>query len=103
MSSKESASKSTYFFQLLGPLMACLFWFFIELDVNNHTVSLMAGVAVWMCTWWFTEAVSLAVTALVPVFVMPILGIADSKLVAQQYSDSIIFLFIVIHSNRILY
>ncbi len=54
----------------------------------------MAGVAVWMCTWWFTEAVGLAVTALVPVLVIPVLGISDCKTVAQQYSDSIIFLFI---------
>jgi len=84
----------TYFFQVLGPLLAFVFWFFIELDASNHNVSLMAGVAIWMCTWWFSEAVSLAITALVPVFVLPILGIADSKIVAQQYSDSIIFLFI---------
>jgi sodium-dependent dicarboxylate transporter 2/3/5 len=83
-----------YFFQLLGPLLAVLFWFFIELDATNHQVSLMAGVALWMCTWWFTEAVGLAVTALVPVFILPVLGISDCKSVAQQYSDSIIFLFI---------
>jgi sodium-dependent dicarboxylate transporter 2/3/5 len=94
MSATSNKHFSTYLFQLLGPLLACVFWFFIELDQNNQQVSLMAGVAVWMCTWWFTEAVSLAITALVPVFVLPILGIADSKIVAQQYSDSIIFLFI---------
>jgi sodium-dependent dicarboxylate transporter 2/3/5 len=47
-----------------------------------------------MCVWWFTEAVGLAVTALVPVLMLPVLGIADVKTVAQQYSDSIIFLFI---------
>ena len=94
MSSSSQNHKLTYFFQLLGPLLASVFWFFIELDPANHKVSLMAGVALWMCTWWFTEAVSLAVTAFVPVFVLPLLGIADSKIVAQQYSDSIIFLFI---------
>jgi sodium-dependent dicarboxylate transporter 2/3/5 len=59
-----------YFFQLLGPLLACLFWFGVELDTNNHNISLMAGIALWMCTWWFTEAVSLAVTALVPVLML---------------------------------
>jgi solute carrier family 13 (sodium-dependent dicarboxylate transporter), member 2/3/5 len=79
---------------VLGPLLAVMFWLFIDLDKTNHQVSLMAGVAIWMCTWWFTEAVGLAVTALVPVFVIPILGIADVKSVSQQYSDSIIFLFI---------
>lgn len=83
-----------YIFQALGPLLAIFIWTFTELDPENHKVSLMAGVAVWMCVWWFTEAVGLAVTALIPVFVLPVLGISDSKSVAQQYSDSIIFLFI---------
>lgn len=54
----------------------------------------MAGVAVWMCTWWFSEAVSLAITALIPVLMLPVLGISDCKTVSQQYTDSIIFLFI---------
>ncbi len=53
----------------------------------------MAGVAIWMCIWWISEAVNLAVTALVPVLMLPILGIAEVKSVAQQYTDSIIFLF----------
>ena len=83
-----------YIFQVLGPLLAVLIWLFTDLDKSNPQVSLMAGVAVWMCTWWFTEAVGLAVTALVPVLMLPVLGIADCKTVSQQYSDSIIFLFI---------
>jgi solute carrier family 13 (sodium-dependent dicarboxylate transporter), member 2/3/5 len=83
-----------YIFQLLGPLLACIIWFGVELDANNHKVTLMAGVAVWMCVWWFSEAVSLAITALIPVLMLPILGIADCKTISQQYTDSIIFLFI---------
>ncbi|MGZ4099952.1 MAG: SLC13 family permease [Bacteroidia bacterium] len=83
-----------HIFQILGPLIAILFWVFADLDKDNHKVTLMAGIALWMCTWWFTEAVSLAVTALVPVLMLPALGLADCKTVSQQYSDSIIFLFI---------
>lgn len=83
-----------YFFQILGPVLAILIWKFTDLDPLKPEVSLMAGVAVWMCTWWFSEAVGLGVTALVPVLMMPVLGIADVKSVSQQYSDSIIFLFI---------
>lgn len=75
-------------------MLALVFWLFIDLDKDNHQVSLMAGIAIWMCTWWFSEAVNLAVTALVPVLMLPALGIADCKTVSQQYSDSIIFLFI---------
>ncbi|MEO6303900.1 MAG: SLC13 family permease, partial [Bacteroidia bacterium] len=88
------STNKKYFFQALGPLLAMVFWFFIDLDKNNHQVSLMAGVALWMVTWWFSEAVSLAVTALVPVLMLPVLGIADCKSVSQQYTDSIVFLFI---------
>jgi sodium-dependent dicarboxylate transporter 2/3/5 len=83
-----------YIFQLLGPLLAVLVWTFTDLDPGNKQVSLMAGVAVWMCVWWFTEAVGLAVTAMVPVLMLPVLGISEATTVAQQYSDSIIFLFI---------
>lgn len=77
-----------------GPVSALLFWFVVELDVQNHQVSLMAGVVVWMAIWWLTEAVPLAITSLLPVILLPLLGIADSKVVCSQYMDSIIFLFI---------
>ncbi len=77
-----------------GPLVAALMWLFVDLQPGEPKVTFMAGIAVWMAIWWFTEAVGLAVTALLPVLLMPILGIADAKLVANQYTDSIIFLFI---------
>jgi sodium-dependent dicarboxylate transporter 2/3/5 len=73
--------------------VAVLFWLFIDLDSKNANISLMAGVALWMAIWWVTEAVSLAVTAIIPVLMLPVLGIAEVKEVAQQYTDSIIFLF----------
>jgi solute carrier family 13 (sodium-dependent dicarboxylate transporter), member 2/3/5 len=79
---------------LAGPLAAILIWLFFDLDPGAPKVTFMAGVAIWMAIWWFTEAVNLAVTALLPMLLMPIMGIADAKLVAQQYTDSIIFLFI---------
>jgi solute carrier family 13 (sodium-dependent dicarboxylate transporter), member 2/3/5 len=89
-----SKNISKYLLILIGPLAASLIWLFTDLDPVNPKVTLMAGVAVWMSLWWFTEAVHLAVTALIPFLIMPLLGIADTKSVAQQYSDSIIFLFI---------
>lgn len=85
---------SKYIPQILGPLLAVLIWLFADLDPANRQTTLMAGITVWMCVWWFTEAVSLAVTALIPVLMLPVLGISDCKTVSQQYTDSIIFLFI---------
>ncbi len=83
-----------YIYQVLGPVLAIFIWLFTDLDPANRQTTLMAGITVWMCVWWFTEAVSLAVTALIPVLMLPVLGISDCKSVSQQYTDSIIFLFI---------
>lgn len=81
-------------FKLLGPALALFICAFTDLDPVNPKVTYMAALTVWMCVWWFSEAVSLAVTALVPVLMLPLLGISEVKQVAQQYTDSIIFLFI---------
>lgn len=67
---------------------------FTDLDPANPLVTKMAALTVWMAIWWLTEAVHLAVTAFIPIVFMPLLGIADPKVVAFQYMDQIIFLFI---------
>lgn len=77
-----------------GPLVACILWSFFDLQPGSPKVTYMAGVAVWMAIWWFTEAVELAVTALLPMILLPVFGLGDAKSVAQQYTDSIIFLFL---------
>ena len=79
---------------LLGPLLALIVYFGTDLVPGNPLVTKMAAVTVWMAAWWLTEVVHLAVTALLPVILLPVLGIADSKTTAFQYMDPIIFLFI---------
>ena len=54
----------------------------------------MAAVGALMATWWITEAVHIAVTALLPVALVPLLGIMPSSQVAPHYANHIIFLFI---------
>ncbi len=79
---------------ILGPLLAAVVFFGFDLMPGNPMVTRMAAVAVWMAVWWLTEAIHLAVTALLPIILLPVLGIADSKTTAFQYMDPIIFLFI---------
>ena len=54
----------------------------------------MAAVAALMAVWWITEAAHIAVTALLPVALVPMLGIMPSSEVAPHYANHIIFLFI---------
>ena len=68
---------------------------FLFTDFNgDDLVKSMAAVALMMSIFWVTEAIPLAATALLPLVLFPLLGIASSKTTANQYTSSIIFLFI---------
>jgi len=54
----------------------------------------MAGVTALMAAWWMTEALPLAATALIPLALFPVLGIATPAQTAISYGDRMIFLFL---------
>ncbi len=47
----------------------------------------------WMLVWWIGEAIDLAVTALLPIVLFPLLGIMDIEATTKSYGSSVIFLF----------
>ena len=47
-----------------------------------------------MIIWWLSEAVSISVTALIPLAIFPLLGIADIKEISANYANPIVFLFL---------
>lgn len=53
----------------------------------------VVAVASWMVIWWITEVVSISATALLPLVLLPLLGINDIKTVATSYAHPIVFLF----------
>jgi sodium-dependent dicarboxylate transporter 2/3/5 len=53
----------------------------------------VAGVALLMATWWVTEAMPLAATALLPLVLFPLLGIVSIDAAAAPYANPVIFLF----------
>ena len=53
-----------------------------------------AAIFVWMGIWWATEAVPIAVTALIPLVFFPILGVANIESTAAPYANKNIFLFL---------
>lgn len=77
-----------------GPLVFLLVSF-VGIDGQPFSVlSFMAATTLWIAIWWMLEPVHLAVTSLLPLVLLPVLGIADMKLVAMQYMDQVLFLFI---------
>lgn len=79
---------------IAGPAAFFFILFFADLSPGHLQVTRMAAVTIWVATWWLTEATDVAVTALLPFVLIPMLGIADSQTVAAQYMDQNIFLFI---------
>ncbi|GAB4148305.1 MAG: SLC13 family permease [Bacteroidia bacterium] len=79
---------------LSGPVSALLLFFIAYNNDVTTEASLMAGIALWMAVWWMAEVVHMAITSLLPMVLLPVLGIAKAKDVSLQYMDSIIFLFI---------
>ena len=51
------------------------------------------GLALLMAVWWTTEPVPIGITSLMPVIVMPLLGIGDIGTAAAPYANPVVFLF----------
>jgi sodium-dependent dicarboxylate transporter 2/3/5 len=51
------------------------------------------AVMLWMAVWWLTEAIQIAETALLPLVLFPLLGVATMKDTAYPYADHLIFLY----------
>ena len=84
-----------------GPLLALVVYAFLPAQVAgtdeasslDHAGRATAAVAVWMATWWMTEAIPLYATALLPLALFPLLGIANMHDAAAPYAHELIYLF----------
>jgi sodium-dependent dicarboxylate transporter 2/3/5 len=77
---------------LLGPIL-----FFIVVNLPFFLISekgdAVIAVALWMVIWWITETVNIAVTALLPLILFPLLNVMKIDAVGANYGSPIIFLF----------
>ncbi|CAN5374842.1 SLC13 family permease [soil metagenome] len=76
-----------------GPVLALAVLFFADLVPGKPIPTRAAAVAVLMAIWWITDALPLAVTALLPMVLFPVLGILSGKDTAAEYFNDTIFLF----------
>ena len=79
---------------ILAPLIFLLLVFFVDLDPQHPAITRTLAVGLVMAILWITEFVPLAVTALLPVVLFPLLGIMDGRIVSATYFNHIIFLFL---------
>lgn len=88
---------------IVGPLLAAVVFVMLpEGQLSDptgaHPTSFPAkfclAISIWMALWWITEALPLAITALIPLLVFPLLQVRPFFDVAKSYFHPIVFLFL---------
>jgi sodium-dependent dicarboxylate transporter 2/3/5 len=77
---------------LLGPLLFFIIQF-SPITLVSEKADAVIAVAIWMVLWWVTETVNIAVTALLPLILFPLLKVMEIADVGANYGSPIIFLF----------
>ena len=62
-------------------------------DSLSFEAAAVLATASWMVSWWISEAVSISVTALLPLIIFPLTGVMAVNDVGANYGSSIVFLF----------
>ena len=79
---------------LLGPAITILMLLASPPAGLSDAAWTTAALAILMAVWWATEAVPIAITALLPLVLFPILGVATIHETAAPYSNKVIYLFL---------
>jgi sodium-dependent dicarboxylate transporter 2/3/5 len=74
----------TRFFRWFGPLAALFAYGLATASEMPFAFAATLALTVLCAAWWMSEAVDPAFTALLPLGLLPVLGILDAKQVAQS-------------------
>ena len=77
----------------LGPIAFLVIYFFVESPGLNPEAKAMLALTLWMAVWWITEAIPIAGTALLPLILMPLLGILKIAPVSANYMHPTVLLY----------
>ena len=77
-----------------GPWVFILIQLFFQSEsLSSEGLSVLA-ITAWMAIWWITEAIAIEATALLPLILFPLLGVADISATGASYAHKFIFLFL---------
>jgi len=77
-----------------GPVLFVITWQWMLYSGHPNGMSITAGLLAWMALWWMTEAVNIYITALLPLFILPLSGVVKMSEITPSYMNDIIVLFI---------
>lgn len=94
----DSETKGLPRSQVVGIVLGAVFLFATVLLPSPETMAAEAwaalGMMLLMATWWSTEAIPIPATALLPILLIPALGLGTIGEATEPYANPIIFLFL---------
>jgi len=90
----DGRSRSQVVGLFLGPALLLIMLLAGGPDALPATAWITAAIGVLMAVWWATEAVPIAVTALLPIVLFPMFGVETIQETVPPYANKVIFLFL---------
>ena len=78
----------------LGPALFLLTLLLPQPEGMSPAAQHVAAVTLLMATWWITEAIPIAATALLPIVFFPLLGVMSTAKTTTAYANHLIYLFL---------
>ena len=78
----------------LGPFLFCIVFFLQPFEGLNEQANAVLASTLWVATWWLTEALPIAATALMPIVLFPITNGAPINQTTAAYGDKMLYLFV---------
>lgn len=75
-----------------GPLLSIVAGYLCMQGGQSFSLAVTVAVTICCAAWWLTEPVPAPVTALLPLAILPLLGVLSAKEVAQSYGHELILL-----------
>jgi len=78
---------------VLGPISFVLILFFFHPEgLSEQAIAVLAS-TIWIAIWWITEAIPIAVTALLPLVLFPLSGGLDLSSTSSSFGHKYVFLY----------
>ncbi|WP_204345364.1 SLC13 family permease [Psychroserpens algicola] len=79
---------------ILGPLLFTLVVLFFKPQGLSPQANAILACTVWIAVWWITEAIPIAITALLPIVLFPLSGGLDLSITTAAFGHKYVFLYL---------
>lgn len=79
---------------LLGPILFILIRLFFSAEGLSDEANGILASTIWIASWWITEAIPIAATALLPIVLFPLTGSLDISSTTASFGHKFVFLYL---------